>query len=91
MQEKKLERHLAKVGKLSEEKLVEIFEEIQYSAGYVLNVQIVSLCLSASVCSEVKGPKSLNEIKRRPTIAVGESTGRVRRYDSNTRSSCTLK
>lgn len=36
MQEKKLESHLARVGKLSEDKLVEIFEQIHYSSGYII-------------------------------------------------------
>ena len=45
VQERKLESHFAKVGKFSEEKLVEIFEEIHYSEGYVLLNEKPTPCL----------------------------------------------
>ena len=43
VQERKLESHFAKVGKFSEEKLVEIFEEIHYSEGYASFYEIPHL------------------------------------------------
>ena len=54
LQEKKLETHLAKVGKLSPDKLVEVFEDINYSSLYVVDSSLCDekayfLCLSEAV------------------------------------------